>query len=153
MDSCLDELMLVINKTDVLIINDEEALQLSKMNNLKEAAKTILKMGPTFLIIKKGTEGALLFDGNKVFECPAFSVKKCIDPTGAGDTFAGAFIGHLSSSNNISFTNMTSAVIKACAMASFCVEDFGVRNITNNVSTKNILIEERIQFLKKQCNH
>ena len=153
MDSCLDELMLVIAKTDVLIINDEEALQLSKMNNVVEAAKIILEMGPAFLIIKKGTKGASLFHDNKIFECPAFSVEKCIDPTGAGDTFAGAFIGFLSSSNNISFTNMTSAVVKACAMASFCVEDFGVRNITNNVKTKNLLIEERVQFLHNQCDY
>ena len=76
-------------------------------------------MGPSFLIIKKGTEGALLFGENNIFDCSAFSVKKCIDPTGAGDTFAGAFIGHLNNSDNLSFLNMTEGVIKACAMASF----------------------------------
>tara|TARA_B100001250_G_scaffold259548_1_gene223491 strand:+ start:122 stop:1030 length:909 start_codon:yes stop_codon:yes gene_type:complete len=148
-DSCFEDLMLVIEKTNVLIINDEEALQLSESGNLIEASKKILKMGPSFLIIKKGTDGALLFGDNQVFECPAFCVKTCVDPTGAGDTFAGAFIGHLSKSDDISFQNMTAAVIKACAMASFCVEDFGVRNIVN---TNDLSLEERIVSLERLCN-
>ena len=148
-DSCLEDLMLVIKKTDVLIINDEEALQLSESDNIIKASNKILKMGPSFLIIKKGTDGALLFGDNQVFECPAFCVEKCIDPTGAGDTFAGAFIGHLSNSDDISFNNMTKAVIKACAMASFCVEDFGVRNIVN---TKNLLLKDRIIALGNECD-
>ena len=105
-------------------------------------------MGPSFLIIKKGTDGALLYGDSQVFECPAYFVDKCIDPTGAGDTFAGAFIGHLSDSDDTSFQNMTTAVIKACAMASFCVEDFGVKNIIN---TNNLPLEERIQALNKRC--
>ena len=147
-DSCLEDLMLVIKKTDVLIINDEEALQLSEKNNITEASNKILKMGPSFLIIKKGTDGALLFGDNQVFECPAFSVEKCIDPTGAGDTFAGAFIGHLNNTDDISFNNMTKAVIKACAMASFCVEDFGVRNIVN---TKSLFLNDRIIALSNKC--
>ncbi|MBF24958.1 MAG: sugar kinase [Flavobacteriales bacterium] len=131
MDNCLEDLHKVILKTDVLIINDEEAIQLSEKNNLNDAAKKILTMGPTYLIIKKGTDGAMLFNKNNMFECPSFTVSKCIDPTGAGDTFAGAFIGHLSNTNNISFENMKTGIIKACAMASFCVEDFGVNNIIN----------------------
>mgnify|MGYP001323432682 CR=1 FL=1 len=148
MDSCLKDLMLVVAKTDVLIINDEEALQLSKSDNLKDASKKILNMGPSFLIIKKGTEGALLFGENKVFECPAFCVKHCIDPTGAGDTFAGAFIGHLNNSDNLSFSNMTMGVINACAMASFCVEDFGVKNIIHKEIS---MIDARISTLKNMC--
>tara|TARA_B100000902_G_C27217575_1_gene867866 strand:- start:324 stop:1223 length:900 start_codon:yes stop_codon:yes gene_type:complete len=129
MDNCLEDLHQVILKTDVLIINDEEALQLSKKNNLTDAAKKILTMGPSYLIIKKGTEGALLFNENNMFDCPAFPVKECIDPTGAGDTFAGAFVGYLNNANNTSFESMKNGIIKACAMASFCVEDFGVNNI------------------------
>ena len=146
MDNCLKDLIEVVDKTDVLIINDEEALQLSKSNNLTDASKKILNMGPSFLIIKKGTEGALLFGENNIFDCSAFSVKKCIDPTGAGDTFAGAFIGHLNNSDNLSFLNMTEGVIKACAMASFCVEDFGVKNIIHKDVS---IIEERVLALKK----
>jgi len=147
MDNCLEDLFRVISKTDVLIINDEEALQLSKVNNLKEAAKKILKRGPSFLIIKKGEDGALLFGKDQVFKCPSFLVAKCVDPTGAGDTFAGAFIGHLNHTNDLSFKNMSLGVIKACAMASFCVEDFGV----NNILYKNLqMIEERINVLKNR---
>jgi len=150
MDNCWNELLHVISKTDVLIINDEEALQLSKKGNLNDAAKEIEKMGPRFIIIKKGQDGAILFEGTKVFACPSFFVSKCIDPTGAGDTFAGAFIGYLTHSNNISFENMKKGVIKACAMASFCVEDFGVNNI---IYKKPSDIESRELNLIKQINH
>tara|TARA_B100000902_G_C27279339_1_gene900756 strand:- start:1007 stop:1912 length:906 start_codon:yes stop_codon:yes gene_type:complete len=131
MDNCLSDLISVISKTDVLIINDEEAFQLSGEKNINNAAKKIQKMGPLFLIIKRGEYGAVLFSNNRVFSCPSFSVKKCIDPTGAGDTFAGAFIGHLTSTRDNSFENMTHAVIRACAMASFCVEGFGVNGLLN----------------------
>tara|TARA_Y100001968_G_C19441284_1_gene762664 strand:- start:2949 stop:3854 length:906 start_codon:yes stop_codon:yes gene_type:complete len=146
MDNCLSDLLMVIEKTDVLIINDEEALQLSKKNTLKEASKKILTMGPNFVIIKRGTDGAVLFGEGQVFECPSFAVNKCVDPTGAGDTFAGAFIGYLSSTNNISFQNMSLGVINACAMASFCVEDFGVNNI---IYKDMAVITDRISILKK----
>ena len=149
MDHCLDDLHLVVSKTDVLIINDEEAFQLAKTNNIMEASKIIREMGPKFLIIKKGTEGALLFGKNQVFDCVAFPVRKCVDPTGAGDTFAGAFVGHLNNSDNINFDNMRTAVIKASAMASFCVEDFGVNSIVNR---SNQEIEERILFLKNKVS-
>jgi len=150
MDNCLDDLNQVISKTDVLIINDEEALQLSKKVNLSDAAKAIQNMGPKFLIIKKGAEGAVLFNKSKTFECPSFNVKKCVDPTGAGDTFAGAFIGHLKHTDTISFESMKEGVINACAMASFCVEDFGVKNIINK-SKSDIL--KRINSLKNQIEN
>jgi len=150
MDNCLKDLLRVIKITDVLIINDTEALQLSEENNLSDASKKILTMGPSFLIIKKGADGALLFEENKVFSCPSFVVEKCVDPTGAGDTFAGAFIGHLHNSNNLSFENMTAGVIKACAMASFCVEDFGVNNIIHKDVNE---IDNRIQLLHRAKNN
>ena len=142
MDNCMVDLIKVINKTDVLIINDEEALQLSEKSNLKDAAKKIQNMGPKFLIIKRGELGASLFYDEYLFNCPAFLVEKCIDPTGAGDTFAGAFIGHLNKTDNLSFENMQAGVIKACAMASFCVEDFGVKNILN----------QPIKFINRRIN-
>ena len=149
MDNCLVDLLKVIAQTDVLIINDEEACQLSKKNNLKEAAEKIQMMGPSSLIIKQGEDGAILFRENKVFTCPSFMVGQCVDPTGAGDTFAGAFIGHLYSTQDLSFNNMKLGVIKACAMASFCVESFGVNNIIN----KNLLeINTRINKLKQRVS-
>jgi len=146
MDNCLEDLLEVISKTNVLIINDEEALQLSEKSNLKDAANKIQKMGPDFVIIKKGEHGALLFYKNNFFDCPSFKVEKCIDPTGAGDTFAGAFIGHLNKTDDLSFENMKTGVIKACAMASFCVEKFGVENIVNKSVNS---IKNRINILSK----
>ena len=146
MDTCLNDLHTVISKTDVLIINDEEALQLSCCNNLIDAATKIQNMGPEFLIIKKGEHGAILFNKTESFNCSAFNTLKCIDPTGAGDTFAGAFIGYLNNTNDITFNNMKSGIIRACAMASFCVENFGVQNIMNQ-STQNI--QKRVNFLEK----
>tara|TARA_B100001741_G_C16458219_1_gene553847 strand:- start:69 stop:977 length:909 start_codon:yes stop_codon:yes gene_type:complete len=150
MDNCMDDLLLVIAKTNVLIINDEEAVQLSKKKNLNEAASKILTMGPSFLIIKKGADGASLFTKNEVFKCPPFNVEKCVDPTGAGDTFAGAFIGHLSHNNSLSFDSMKLGVIKACAMASFCVEDFGVNNI---IYKNSIELQDRINHLQSKIMH
>ena len=147
MDNCMEDLLLVIAKTNVLIINDEEALQLSQKNTLDEAAAKILTMGPSFLIIKKGADGALLFKENEVFTCPPFSVEKCIDPTGAGDTFAGAFIGHLNHENSLSFESMKVGVVKACAMASFCDEDFGVNNIIYKDFTE---LQDRIKHLQSK---
>ena len=146
MDNYLSDLHVVISKTDVLIINIEEALQLSKSNNLIDAATKIQTMGPKFVIIKKGEFGASLFSNNQSFNCPAFNSLKCLDPTGAGDTFAGAFIGYLNHTNNISFNNMKKGVIRACAMASFCVENFGVQNIINQAPEN---IKERVTFLEK----
>ena len=132
MDIAWDDLMQTIKMVDVLIINDEEARQLSKEYSLVKAAKMIMNMGPKFLIIKKGEHGALLFneEGN-IFFAPALPLEEVFDPTGAGDTFAGGFIGYLAQTDDISFENMKRAVITGSAMASFCVEKFGTERIEN----------------------
>ncbi|MFN0032130.1 MAG: PfkB family carbohydrate kinase [Flavobacteriales bacterium] len=125
MDIAWDDLMKVIARVDVLTINDQEARQLTKEYSLVKAAKKILPMGPQYLIIKKGENGALLFDEHNVFFAPALPLEEVVDPTGAGDTFAGGFIGYLAQSQNISFENMKRAVIVGSAMASFTCEKFG----------------------------
>jgi sugar/nucleoside kinase (ribokinase family) len=125
MDIALDGLKEVIKKVDVLLVNDGEARQLSGEYSLVKAARTILKMGPRFLIIKKGEHGALLFHENHVFCAPALPLEEVFDPTGAGDTFAGGFIGYLAKTKDISFENMKTAIIVGSALASFCVEKFG----------------------------
>ncbi len=131
MDIALEELIATIEMVDVLSINDEEARQLSGEYSLVKAAKKIMGMGPKFLIIKKGEHGALLFHKNKVFYAPALPLEEVFDPTGAGDTFAGGFIGHLAATDDISFENMKRAVIHGSAMASFCVEKFGTERLLN----------------------
>jgi sugar/nucleoside kinase (ribokinase family) len=125
MDISMDSLLKVIAKVDVLTINDEEARQLSGEHSLVKAAKKILTMGPEYLIIKKGEHGALLFHKDKIFYAPALPLEEVFDPTGAGDTFAGGFIGYLASTDDISFENMKKAIIYGSAIASFCVEKFG----------------------------
>ena len=137
MDNFLDDLMSSLKKVDVLTINDEEARQLSGEYSLVKAAKKIMKMGPKFLIIKKGEHGALLFNDKEVFFAPALPLEDVFDPTGAGDTFAGGFIGWLASTGDISFENMKRAVIYGSAMASFCVEKFGTERM-QNLSKKEI---------------
>jgi sugar/nucleoside kinase (ribokinase family) len=119
----------VMKKVDVLAINDAEARQLSGEYSLVKAARKILKEGPTYLIIKKGEHGALLFHDNEVFFAPALPLEDVFDPTGAGDTFAGGFCGFLDKSRDISFENMKRAIIYGSAMASFCVEKFGAERI------------------------
>jgi sugar/nucleoside kinase (ribokinase family) len=131
MDIAMDDLSETISMVDVLSINDEEARQLSKEYSLVKAAKKIMAMGPKFLIIKKGEHGALLFHKNEVFFAPALPLEDVFDPTGAGDTFAGGFIGYLASTNDISFENMKRAIIFGSAMASFCVEKFGTERLVN----------------------
>jgi sugar/nucleoside kinase (ribokinase family) len=131
MDNFLDDLLTSLKNVDVLTINDEEARQLSGEYSLVKAAKAILAMGPKFLIIKKGEHGALLFNNNEVFFAPALPLEEVFDPTGAGDTFAGGFIGYLASTGDISFENMKRAVIYGSAMASFCVEKFGTERMQN----------------------
>jgi sugar/nucleoside kinase (ribokinase family) len=132
MDIAWDDLMKVMTKIDVLTINDEEARQLSKEYSLVKAAQKIMEMGPKYLIIKKGEHGALLFNKeNQVFFAPALPLEEVFDPTGAGDTFAGGFIGYLASTNDISFENMKRAIIVGSAMASFCVEKFGTERLMN----------------------
>ena len=125
MDIAMDGLKDVLKKVDVLLVNDAEARQLSGELSLVKAAKLIMQMGPQFLIIKKGEHGALLFHKDHVFFAPALPLEEVFDPTGAGDTFAGGFIGHLAKTKDISFDNMKTAIIVGSAMASFCVEKFG----------------------------
>jgi len=125
METAMDDLKQAIGMVDVLLVNDGEARQLSGEYSLPKAAMKIQAMGPKFLIIKKGEHGALLFHGKHVFFAPALPLEEVFDPTGAGDTFAGGFIGHLARTKDISFENMKTAIIYGSALASFCVEKFG----------------------------
>ncbi|HIA36232.1 MAG TPA: sugar kinase [Flavobacteriales bacterium] len=129
MDIALDDLKEVIRKVDVLTINDEEARQLSGEYSLVKAAKIIREMGPEYLVIKKGEHGALLFHKDRTFYSPALPLEEVFDPTGAGDTFAGGFIGFLASTEDLSFDNMKRGIIYGSAMASFCVEKFGTESL------------------------
>ncbi len=146
MNVALDDLMKVLLKIDVLTINDEEARQLANEHSLVKAAKKILAMGPKYLIIKKGEHGALLFDMHNVFFAPALPLEEVVDPTGAGDTFAGGFIGYLAQSQNISFENMKRAVIIGSAMASFTCEKFGPDRLLE--LTKDEINERVEQFVE-----
>ncbi len=129
MDVAMDDLKRVLTMVDVLCINDEEARQLSEQYSLRTAAKMIMAMGPKTLIIKKGEHGALLFQGDRMFYCPALPLEEVFDPTGAGDTFVGGFIGYLAKTDDISFENMRRAIVHGSAMASFCVEKFGTERL------------------------
>lgn len=131
MDIALDDLLETIKMVDVLTINDSEARQLSGEYSLVKAARKILKMGPKVLVVKKGEHGALMFQGDEMFYAPALPIEDVFDPTGAGDTFAGGFIGYLAQTGNISFDNMKTAIIHGSAMASFCVEKFGTERLKN----------------------
>jgi len=126
MDIAMDRLKEAISKVDVLTINDEEARQLSGEYSLTKAAAKIFEMGPTFLIIKKGEHGAMLMSKTETFYCPALPLDLVKDPTGAGDTFAGGFMGYIAKTKDISFENMKRAVVYGSAMASFCVEEFSL---------------------------
>lgn len=130
MDIALDALLATIARVDVLTINDEEARQLSGEYSLVKAARKILKMGPQYLIIKKGEHGALLFDKEgRSFFAPALPLEEVVDPTGAGDTFAGGFIGYLAKTQDLSFENLKRAVVYGSALASVTVEKFGTDKI------------------------
>ena len=131
MDNALNELLEVIKRVDIITINDEEARQLTGENSLVVAARKIYEMGPQFVVIKKGEHGALLFNEDKLFSAPALPLETVFDPTGAGDTFAGGFSGHLTKTNDFSFENMKRALIYGSAMASFCVEEFGPERLLN----------------------
>jgi len=147
MDLTWDALTDVLKHIDILTINDEEAKQLSGEHSLKKAAKKILaEMGPKHLIIKKGEHGALLFHNDGMFFCPAMPLEVVFDPTGAGDSFAGGFLGWLAKTNDLSFDNMKRAVVYGSAMASFCVEAFGPNRLLE-INQQNI--DNRIQqFIK-----
>jgi sugar/nucleoside kinase (ribokinase family) len=142
MDVALDNLKAVLSKVDVLTINDMEARQLSGEYSLVKAANKILEMGPKYLIIKKGEHGALLFHENQVFFAPALPLEDVFDPTGAGDTFAGGFLGYIAKSGDISFDNMKRAIIYGSAMASFCCEKFGTERLKELTMDE---INERIE--------
>ena len=129
MDCALPELLDVMKRVDVITINDEEARQLSGEYSLVKAAAKIQKMGPKYVVIKKGEHGALLFHNKEVFFAPALPLEEVFDPTGAGDTFAGGFAGYLTQSENISFENMKNAVIYGSNLASFSVEKFGTERM------------------------
>jgi len=131
MEIAMDDLKETLKMVDVLTINDEEARQLSGEYSLVKAAAKIQTMGPKYLIIKKGEHGALLFHGKDMFYAPALPLEEVFDPTGAGDTFAGGFIGYLAKTGDLSFDNMKNAVIYGSAMASFCVERFGTERLVN----------------------
>lgn len=142
MDIALEPLLAVLKRVDVLTINDEEARQLSGEHSLVKAARKILTMGPTTLVIKKGEHGALLFNEDEVFFAPALPLEEVLDPTGAGDTFAGGFIGYIAHTDDTSFANMKRAVVIGSAMASFTCEKFGTERL---VDLTQIELDARIQ--------
>lgn len=145
MEVAMPDLQNVLKHVDLLLVNDAEARQLSGQFSLVKAAKAIMAMGPKYLIIKKGEHGALLFHGENVFFAPALPLEEVFDPTGAGDTFAGGFIGHLAKTGDISFENMKRGIIVGSAMASFCVEKFGATRL-KEITKKDI--DARIQQFK-----
>jgi sugar/nucleoside kinase (ribokinase family) len=142
MDIAHDALDMVLKMVDLLIVNEEEARQLSKQHSLVKAAEVIRRKGPKYLIIKKGEHGALLFHSNRVFFAPALPLEDVFDPTGAGDTFAGGFMGYLANTKDLSFENMKRGVIYGSAMASFCVEKFGPQRLKELTRQE---IEDRVQ--------
>lgn len=142
MDTAIEDLKATLKQVDVLTINDAEARQLSGEYSLVKAAQKILGMGPKVLIIKKGEHGALLFNKEQVFFAPALPLEDVFDPTGAGDSFAGGFIGYLAETKDISFDNMKRAIIFGSAMASFCVEKFGVERLVGLTQDE---VDERVQ--------
>jgi len=149
METAMPDLEKVLEKVDILLVNDSEARQLSAQYSLVRAAKVIMKMGPKFLVIKKGEHGALLFHGDHVFFAPALPIDEVFDPTGAGDTFAGGFVGYLDSTKDFSFEGMKSAIIIGSAIASFCVEKFGTARL-RELTRKSI--DERVQQFVELVN-
>jgi len=144
MNTALNDLHKVISKVDVITINDEEARQLTGEYSLMVAAKKIHNMGPKYVVIKKGEHGALLFNNDNVFYAPALPLEEVFDPTGAGDTFAGGFVGYIAGTGDTSFENMKNAVIYGSTLASFCVEKFGTERMLN--LSKNEIHKRLIQF-------
>lgn len=144
MKNTWNELLEVIKKVDVITINDSEARQLSGEYSLVKAARKIEKMGPQYIVIKKGEHGALLFHKENVFFAPALPLEEVFDPTGAGDSFAGGFIGYLAKTNNISFNNMKRAIVVGSNLASFCVEKFGTEQLLK--TTQKQIQQRLLQF-------
>ena len=150
MEIAMDDLKKVLKKVDVLLVNDSEARELSNEFSLVKAAKKILTMGPRYLIIKKGEHGALLFHEDNVFFAPALPLEEVFDPTGAGDTFAGGFIGHIARTKDISYDNMKTAIIVGSAMASYCVEKFGTERLREisreDIDRRMVQFQELVNF-------
>ncbi|MBD0378487.1 MAG: sugar kinase [Flavisolibacter sp.] len=150
METALDDLKKVLSRVDVLLVNDSEARELSHEYSLVKAAKKILKIGPQYLIIKKGEHGALLFHEDNVFFAPALPLEDVFDPTGAGDTFAGGFIGHIARTKDVSYENMKTAIIVGSVMASFCVEKFGTERLRElqkeDIDRRMLQFQELVNF-------
>ena len=146
MDIAMESLRKTVSMVDVLIINDEEARQFTNEYSLVKAARQILDLGPRYLIIKKGEHGALLFDKEQVFYAPALPIEEVFDPTGAGDTFAGGFMGYIAQQDDTGFETLKKAVLYGSAMASFCVEKFGTEQLEN--LTQNAINERVQEFVK-----
>ncbi|MBD0284186.1 MAG: sugar kinase [Flavisolibacter sp.] len=150
METALDDLRKVLSRVDVLLVNDSEARELSHEYSLVKAAKKILKIGPQYLIIKKGEHGALLFHEDNVFFAPALPLEDVFDPTGAGDTFAGGFIGHIARTKDVSYENMKTAIIVGSVMASFCVEKFGTERLRElqkeDIDRRMLQFQELVNF-------
>ncbi len=144
MDSALDDLHKVMSRVDVITINDEEARQLTGEFSLVVAARKIHAMGPKYVVIKKGEHGALLFHDDNVFYAPALPLEEVFDPTGAGDTFAGGFVGYIANTGDTSFENLKNAVIYGSTLASFCVEKFGTERMLD--LSKNEIHKRLLQF-------
>ncbi|HRQ52097.1 MAG TPA: PfkB family carbohydrate kinase [Agriterribacter sp.] len=149
METAMPDLEKVLKEVDILLVNDSEARQLSAQYSLVRAAKEIMKMGPKYLVIKKGEHGALLFHEDHVFFAPALPIDEVFDPTGAGDTFAGGFVGYLDNTGDYSFEGMKSAIIIGSAIASFCVEKFGTTRLKE---LNRQLIDERVQQFVELVN-
>ena len=143
MDTALEDLTNIIKRVNVIVINDEEAMQLSGKETLFSAAEEILKLGPKYVVIKKGEHGAMLFGDDQFFISPAYPVKNVVDPTGAGDSFAGGLGGYLSEKSELSFENLKNGIVYGTIMASFCVESFGTQ------SMEMIKKEQIVSRLKK----
>ncbi|MDX1313968.1 MAG: PfkB family carbohydrate kinase [Eudoraea sp.] len=146
MDNSWDELIQVLKRIDVITINDEEARQLSGEYSLVRAAARIHDMGPKYVVIKKGEHGALLFHHDNVFFAPALPLEEVFDPTGAGDTFAGGFVGYLAETRNTSFNSLRNAVIHGSNLASFCVEKFGTERMLRLTKKE---VEQRLKQFKE----
>jgi sugar/nucleoside kinase (ribokinase family) len=130
-DTTRSELLDVISRVDCVILNDEEARQLTERSNLVQAAEAIRALGPGAVVIKRGESGALLFDAAGIFAAPAFPLRDVVDPTGAGDCFAGAFMGSLARSGRHDPASLRQAMIYGASVASFCVERFGLERFRN----------------------
>lgn len=149
MEVAHEDLLKTIAEVDLLMVNESEARELSHEYSLVKAAKKIMQMGPKYLIIKKGEHGALLFHGTRIFHAAALPLEEVFDPTGAGDTFAGGFIGYLAKTGDLSFENMKTAVVVGSAMASYCVEKFGVQRL-REINKHDV--QERIGMFKELCS-